>query len=306
MSGLLGRSHRADQPQLTLPDMNLRIQSSLTGRPRSIGWGRVRVSGNLILVENLQAVATPNISGSAATTGGKGGSPSSALSKGHGSSGLSVTYSWTYRATVILAFGMSPILGFINAWSGSQTVQFEGPGQNGLNLNSLSTTINGRAQVGGTLFAGDYAQAPWSYTGALGPESLAYRGEAYLAFGPMNLGSSPTIPQANFEMQYAISNDLPTVGPDANPADVIVDYLTNTDYGVPQFSSAYLADMSQFRLYCRAFSLLVSFTESDQRPASSMLRELAKVLNVDFVWSSGLLKIEIGRASCRERVSSPV
>ena len=53
------------------PASALRIQNSVAGQPRAIGWGQARLAGNLIWYGDFQAV--PQQSGGGKGGGGKGG-----------------------------------------------------------------------------------------------------------------------------------------------------------------------------------------------------------------------------------------
>ena len=67
MGGLFGgKTAKVNKPQ---PESTLRIQTSIQGRPRAIGWGLARLSGNMIWYGDFQAVEQQQHS----SGGGKGG-----------------------------------------------------------------------------------------------------------------------------------------------------------------------------------------------------------------------------------------
>ncbi len=79
--------------------------------------------------------------------------------------------------------------------------------------------------------------------------------------------------------------------PDANPADVLADFLTNPFYGLTQFPAARLGDLSTYRDYCQAAGLFVSPVISSQSAANSFLADLMTATNSEIVWSGGLLTV---------------
>jgi hypothetical protein len=78
---------------------------------------------------------------------------------------------------------------------------------------------------------------------------------------------------------------------DANPADVLVDFLTNPYYGLTQFPADRIGDLSAYRAYCQAAGLVVSPVISTQSAANSLLQDLMSATNSEIVWSGGLLTV---------------
>ncbi len=78
---------------------------------------------------------------------------------------------------------------------------------------------------------------------------------------------------------------------DANPADVLQDFLTNPYYGLTQFPAARLGDLSTYRSYCQAAGLFVSPVVSTQSAANTFLQDLMQATNSEIVWSGGLLSV---------------
>ncbi len=77
--------------------------------------------------------------------------------------------------------------------------------------------------------------------------------------------------------------------PDANPADVLRDFLTNQYYGVPLFEPARLGDLSTYSSYCLASGLWVSPAIATAAAANSFLVDLMTATNSELVWSGGKL-----------------
>src|SRR5262249_7163473 len=149
------------------------------------------------------------------SAGGKGGALSG------GKAGNTGTYN--YSAAVILGLSEGIIVGVGSVWS--------------------NKVITGIANLGLGLFHGNYTPTAWSCLVSLFPgAALTYRGVAYLA-GEMALGTSPEIPNMNYEVEgtfggsgNAVSGQL-----DAACDQVLADYLTNPHYGCG-FSPAWVAD----------------------------------------------------------------
>lgn len=77
--------------------------------------------------------------------------------------------------------------------------------------------------------------------------------------------------------------------PDANPADVIEDYVTNPRYGAAP--GLHMADLTEFRDYCTATGLFISPVFTEQRPAHETIAEIVEAVNCAVVPSPEGLKI---------------
>jgi hypothetical protein len=77
---------------------------------------------------------------------------------------------------------------------------------------------------------------------------------------------------------------------DANPADVLNDMLSNTDFGAG-FPSASIASLTAYSNYCAAAGLLVSPAYTEQQTAAELGASLLKITNSDVVMSEGQLKV---------------
>lgn len=279
MAGLFG-SGRVNNPQS--PATSLRITTSLQGQSRPIVYGQIRISANLIDYAGFKATQVSN-------SGGKGG-----LAGGGGKGQSSGQYN--YSVSVIASFGEA-ISSVIAIYNGSSVDFLNTPPTATLTaLNQIGITPSTGNTYNIELHTGSATQTSSSYwNGAFPSRTLAYRREAYAVFPNLQLGSSPTFPNFNFEILGAINSDIPALGPDANPADVILDLLTNTTYGVPGFSSpitgSLIGDFSTARNYWRAAGLMISLAVTNQSAASATLKSLLKALNAEFRWSNGKLDI---------------
>ena len=87
------------------------------------------------------------------------------------------------------------------------------------------------AELGLSLFNGTTPQTTWGYLAALYPgQALAYQGTAYVCAASYQLGDSASIGNHNFEV-VGILAGTGVNGVDADPAQVINDFLTNPQYG---------------------------------------------------------------------------
>lgn len=229
------------------------VQTSLLGQPIPIGWGRSRLSCNLI--DYVGFKATPHTTKS----GGKGGSSTS------------TTYS--YSASVIMALCEGPVIGVRTVYKDSSTLT--------LSAAKLS------------LATGTIAQAAWGYmtsqypTHALGYSSIAYVYAQDYALGD----SSASMPNHGFEVDFNIQFGA---NGDADPRDIVVDYLTNASYGVAGWGSGLIhtATFSDYSTYCRASNLLLSPVLDSQTSGTDFLDRLGKETNSEFFWSEGALKVK--------------
>lgn len=140
-------------------------------------------------------------------------------------------------------------------------------------------------------FTGGAAQAPWDYLVTNHPdEALSYPGVAYCAAANYDLGDSASLDNHSFEIIALFPYDAANGIYDANPKDVLSDFLTNARYGVG-FPSANLDSLTQFSNYCIAAGILISPAWSEQRPANEYVTELAQIGNAAPLWSENKLKV---------------
>ena len=261
------------QTKAVKPAVGVSIQTSVYGIPIPIVYGRTKVSGNMILYGNFQAVS--NSQGG----GGKGSLVGSGGGKTGGASGQ-----FTYYAAFAFALCEGPIVGTYAIWK------------------SLAPYT--AAQLGFSLNTGTYPQSPWGialtwevvdqvgivYSGATQP--LGYNGIAYVYTPTFNLGTSATLPNLQYEIlgvyyQSSIWTD------DADPAHVINDFLTNAHYGlgIPAAVLDFSGSWQTYIAYCRAAGLAISPAYTTQRTGSDMIDEIMTATNSACFFSSGLLQI---------------
>ncbi|MGH7088218.1 MAG: phage tail protein, partial [Stellaceae bacterium] len=156
----------------------------------------------------------------------------------------------------------------------------------------------GLAQVGLSGYAGNDGQAPDPVfaSSAQDPNQpvIGYSGTAYVTGTPMQLGSSPVLPDIQFEVTGFLAGTAgPTYTNDASPARIIVDFLTSPRYGAG-FPSALLDEagsIADYGTYCQAAFLGMSLVMDRQQAAARWLDEITKLSNAAVVWAGTLLKI---------------
>lgn len=237
----------------------IKIQSSVAGAVIPRGWGTYRVAGNLIYYTDFTAVAVPNDTSS---SGGKGGG-----------STPSTSTTYNYSASVIMAIAQGPIVSVRTVYKDKNVYADNvGPG----------TALQ---QAGLSLATGELGQAPWDYVVANHPdEALGYSEVAYVYAANYALGSGASLGNHSFEvvseLRYESSDD-------ANPADILEDFIPS----IPFWPTGAIADLGDYRDYCRAVGLLLSPVLDTQRTAQDFITEIMQATNSNIFWSGGQLKV---------------
>jgi hypothetical protein len=236
---------------------SLQIQTSTSTLPIPIVWGQSKVSANIVWYTNFQTHGP---------SGGKGG-----LFGGSSSTG------YTYSADLIMAVCEGPISGVGIIWRDQSTYTL--------------------AELGLTLFDGTTPQSDWSYLLDTYPlQALAYQGTAYFCAPSYQLGDSADIGNHNFEI-IGILAGTGVNGIDADPAQVIDDFLTNPRYGAG-FAAGSINTTTLYgsggdaslQTYCKAMGIAFSPALTSQEQGSSILARWLQILNCGAVWSGGELR----------------
>lgn len=250
-----------DHPQLN----SLRYNTSQAGSPLHLCFGTHRVTVNLL-----------EFWGFTGSSGGKGG-------KGLGSSGGKKGSNQQYSVDV--AFGLCQ--GPISFTDGAGAV---------LRIWSNGGVATGLAAVGLNGYAGADGQTPDPVFASADTNTpvLGYSGTAYVTGTPLQLGSSPALPNISFEVYGIMAG---TAGPnfphDARPDYIVADLLTNPRYGAG-FPAANLdtsGSLADWGTYCQAAQLAMSLVLDKQQPAARWLEEIALLTSAAIVWSGNLLKV---------------
>lgn len=249
---------------------SLRYNVSQAGSPIPIAFGTVRATVNVIEIWGFK---------SSGSSGAKGGG------KGLGSSGGKKGGNASYSVNVAFALcqGSVTFTGAPYAFSGHNRVW-----ANGSVVGNNSIAIN--------LYAGNDGQAPDPVFASSDPNQpvLGYSGTAYVTGTPMQLGSSPALP--NFQVELG-SNEVGTIGAgfpgDANPSKIIQRLLTDLRWGAgfPAANLDAAGSFADYATYCQATELAMSLFVDRQQPAARWVDEVAQLTVAAFVWSGSLLKI---------------
>lgn len=179
------------------------------------------------------------------------------------------TTTYTYEASGVMGLCEGPITSITKCWSDKK-----------------KTDASEFAQ-----FVGTYPQTAWSYlTSNHKDQSLSYQGLAYVAATAYQLDGSASLPNHSFEVIGRLPYSSGSSIYDANPANIITDFLTNTNYGAG-FPLAKLDALFSFSTYCRAVDLLLSVALNEQKSAAETISDICRVANSAPVWSEGRLKI---------------
>ena len=232
------------------------IQSSVYGGTIPIIYGATRVYGNLIWYGAFTSIPGKAQSGKGSlASGDKGGANS-----------------YTYTASFI--WGLA-----------------EGPGT--INTVYQSKALTTLAGSGLGEFPGSYTQTAWPYlTSYNSAQALTYRGLMYTYGQNYALGSSSQLPNFSFEFVNSNFNSAIAGQFDANPAEVVLDFLTNPHYGAGFPIGAIVSDhFSIFSNYCLATGMVSSPMFDTQQTAASWIDDYVKQHNSEFVWTGAYLTI---------------
>ncbi|MBV8133673.1 MAG: phage tail protein [Alphaproteobacteria bacterium] len=262
MGGIVGGGSNAKQQHAV---GSLQFQTSQAGGVIPLIYGTTKVSPNLLDYDDF--TATPS-----KQTGGKG--------KG-GGGGKGGGQQYMYSASFIMGVCQGPITGFGLAWWDKNIGVVTG-------LQSISSINFGTD--------GQTIDPYWASTHP--SKAIGYSGTANIVFANYQLGNTATLPNFNFEV-FGVGSGISAASPngyDANPAQIVSDFLTNPRYGA-NFPSANLdpamtsGAASSYASYCAALGLFLSPLLDQQQEAQQSLADITKVTNSAIVWSGAQLKI---------------
>jgi hypothetical protein len=251
-----------DHPQLN----SLRYNTSMAGSPLHLCYGTQRVTVNLL-----------EFWGFSGSSGGKGG-------KGLGSSGGKKGSNQQYSVDVAFGVCQGPVAFDVSDGGAALRIWANGGAATGLGTVGLNGYAGNDGQSPDPVFASSDTNAP----------VIGYSGTAYVTGTPLQLGSSPALPNLSFEI-YGI--EAGTAGPDfprdTRPDRIVTDLLTNARYGAG-FPAGHLdsaGSLADWGNYCQAAELAMSLLLDKQQPAARWLEEIAQLTASAVVWSGNLLKI---------------
>jgi hypothetical protein len=242
---------------------SMRIQQSAYGLCQPLVYGKNRVAANMFWYGDFKATAHTTTTKS----GGKGGG-----------SVKTKTTTYTYSASMMLGLCENKIRDIGTIWRDKE--QLVTKSLNGVQAKPIE-------QLGFELFDGEYNPV-WGYLVSKHPnQALHYPYLGYVACANYELGGSASLSNHNFEVISDIT--FSESNHDANPADVIEDYVTNPRYGAAPGLD--MADLAEFRDYCTATGLFISPVFTEQRPAHETIAEIVDAVNCAVVPSPEGLKI---------------
>lgn len=154
---------------------------------------------------------------------------------------------------------------------------------------ATTATLNALGEIGLSLMPGVTPQTPWGYLTSKHPsEAVGYSGIAYLYASNYALTGNAEVDNHSFEIDAPLQ--FSSTIPDANPADIFVDFLSNGVYGAG-FGYENIGDITAFRNSSTAQGVFLSPALTEQAPAKDFLTKIAQLTNVGLVWSERLLKV---------------
>lgn len=242
---------------------SMRIQQSAYGLCQPLVYGKTRVAANMFWYGDF--TSTPHTT--VTKSGGKGGSAKTRNT------------TFTYNASLMLALCENQIKDIGMIWRDKE--QIVDKIDNGI----TQTAMN---QLGFELFDGNN-NPRWGYLESKHPDqALNYPHLGYVACANYDLGNSASLSNHNFEVisQITFSDTVH----DANPADVIQDFIQNPHYGAAPHLA--IADLSEFRSYCASANLLISPAFTEQQDAFEIINEIVEAVNCAVVPSPDGLKVK--------------
>jgi hypothetical protein len=250
----------------------LRYNTSQAGSPIPICYGTQRVSINLLELWGPGG----GLNQSTSKGGGKGSSTSGGKK---GSSGAS------YSVNVAFGVCQGPV-SYLNSPHGFS-------GYNEVWANGSVAGIN---KAGLNVYAGADGQAPDPVFESSDTNTpvIGYSGTSYVTGTPMQLGSTPALPNISFEITGFEVGTIGTNFPgDANPSSIITDLLTNLRYGAgfPLANLDTAGSLADYANYCQAAGLAMSLLLDRQQPCARWVEEVAELSVSAVVWAGSHLKI---------------
>jgi Putative phage tail protein len=256
-------------PQYT----GLQITSSANSLPIPISYGFTKIGLNLIYYANFQSIAITQWTGSTWIITG-----------------------YRYQADLQFALCEGPVYGFGQVFDGSSQSLFPVSPINPYGL-SLSTWGQPVSPALGTTPQAPYVGLPAS-ANPLVTAQLGYPGVVIFSCPGYRLGTNDTIGNPQIEVAGPLYgsgfNHI-----DADPASVIYDFLTNSQYGAGFPASeidgstllGLVSGTSSVQTYCWVVGFAFSPQVLQQEAANGILTRWLKLINCAAFMSGGLLKI---------------
>jgi hypothetical protein len=267
-----GVKEQASSPaQQKVPILAYQIQSSCQGAVIPLVYGQTRIPGNLLWAGSFTNI--PNWTSSGGEEGGSYGGKGGLLAPGAtGGGGSMQITSYDYYMAAIIGLCVGPITAIV-------TVYID------------STAWLPLHWFDGFSLGGRPPAEVWGWLAENWPgEALAYSGIAMAYASFLNLGTGDQIPNFNFEVSGLKPFNPSANIIDANPADILLDFLTNPQYGCA-WPASLVGDLTQFSNYCLANGLLLSPQFTTQMTGADIIKYLMDLSNSEVVWSGGQLQV---------------
>lgn len=272
---MAGRSRAAEDNRLT----GIQVQTSGLGGAIPKVWGTTRISGNLVWYGDFRS--TPSNTGSRA--GGKGLAGSSAARNS----------TYEYSAAVLFALCEGPIGGVGAIWRGKDkssagplglALTAGNPGQAVWPYLTAWNTPSGGWQRDSRI---GYADRYTGQTAQFTDQAIGYSSTAYLSSPRYSLGTDGSVPNHGIEVtgSHLLAGTL-----DADPAEVLRDLVTSTQYGLGLPGSV-VGDLTAWSNFCVASGLLVSPALTRQTTASEWIEDFVASTHAELLWSGGQLRV---------------
>jgi len=262
--------NRASSPaQQKVPILAYTVQSSCQGAVIPLVYGQTRIPGNILWAADYGSY--PNYSTSErGAAGGKGGIMTGLMGGGGGGNTMEIT-SYTYYMAAIIGICLGPIHAIVAIY-----------------VNSTAYTVS---QWFEGYSLGGRPASVWSYLTTNHPgQALAYSGLALVWNQYLYLGEGDQIPNFNFEVCGLKSFNPSANIVDANPAAILLDFLTNENYGCA-WPASLVGDLTQYSNYCLANGILLSPQFTTQTTGADIIKYLMEMTNNEVVWSGGKLQV---------------
>ncbi len=186
--------------------------------------------------------------------------------------------------SVVLALCEAPVTALLRIWTGDSLV----PSGNYLvdaQTTAAELTANGAGpQLGAS--APVFGTTSWGMEATASPDTIGmtFTGTVQWRAKRLLLDNG-----ANPEITFEVQGRCAAATTDANPADVVIDLLSDSRLKVGMDASA--IDVSAYRTYCQAMGFAVSRALTDRSSVSGPLADLLDQTNAAIVWSSGRLRV---------------
>jgi len=104
------------------------------------------------------------------------------------------------------------------------------------------------------------------------------------------LGTGNRLPNFNFEISGLKPFNPSANIIDANPADILLDFHTNNQYGCA-WPESLVGDLTQYSSYCLANGILLGPQFTTQMTGADIIKYLMELSNSEVVWSGGKLQV---------------